>query len=113
MGSDTVLEPTFDRDGYPTEETLKIIAEWDCVGKDNQINLLKYVQKCWRYDNFFTVEEGTVDMYHTNVLRYNISTGGWSGNESLISALEENHLFWALCWVQSRRGGHYIFHVTV
>lgn len=107
------LEPTFDRDGYPTEETLKLIENWKCVGKESKIQLLEYVKKCWRYPDYFKVEEGTIDCYHTNVLRYEISTAGWSGNESLISALERNLLFWSLCWVQSRRGGHYIFQVTV
>jgi hypothetical protein len=49
----------------------------------------------------------------SQVYRYNISTGGWSGNESIIGALQSNSLLWALTWVQSRRGGHYIFEVAL
>jgi len=40
---------------------------------------------------------------------YNISTGGWSGNESIIHEMQENSMMWHLNWVQSCRGGHYIF----
>ena len=42
---------------------------------------------------------------------FRISTGGWSGNESIIRAMERNGMMWHLNWVQSRRGGHYIFEI--
>jgi hypothetical protein len=45
------------------------------------------------------------------VQRFDISTAGWSGNESLIRAMEKNSFMWATTWVQSRRGGHYIFEI--
>ncbi len=38
-----------------------------------------------------------------------LSTGGWSDNEEVISSMKENRVFWLSSWVQSRRGGHYVF----
>jgi len=46
----------------------------------------------------------------TRSLLIALVVGGWSGNESIIRALENNkHWIWTMNWVQSRRGGHYIF----
>ena len=37
-----------------------------------------------------------------------LATGGWSENEYLISALQEN-IFWTLYWTKSERGGAFYF----
>jgi hypothetical protein len=100
-GMSNKLEPEFDEDGYPTEDTLSAIEKWNCVGRQAKLDLLEYVRKAWRYPDYFSIED---DDYH-------ISTAGWSGNEDLIRAMRDNFLFWGMCWVQSRRGGHYIFEV--
>ncbi|MEX3933338.1 hypothetical protein AB4Y32_16295 [Paraburkholderia phymatum] len=88
-----------DDDGYPTEEALKRIADWpwrDALG------MLAFVRDLWRYPNFWTQEGG----------RLSVSTGGWSGNELLIAAMQRNIGFWKLCWHQSTRGGHYTFDLS-
>jgi hypothetical protein len=88
-----------DDDGYPEEDELKQIAEWpytDIAG------LLEFAQPMWSYpDRWWT--EG--DALH-------LSTGGWSGNEILVGAMQENRMFWAICWISSRRGGHYSFDLS-
>jgi len=87
-----------DPNGYPDEEELLKIEKWPYT---DLLSLMAYVKERWRYsDTPYWHEEGTT---------FQISTGGWSGNESLINALEANTMFWILCWESSRRGGHYVF----
>jgi len=93
-------EPTFKADGYPTEETERTITEWPF--ENGYHSLLAYVARAWKYPDYFTHDGGS---------EYKISTGGWSGNEELIGALERNRIFWAFCWVSSTCGGHYVFEV--
>lgn len=89
-----------DKDGYPQKCELKKIREWDY--KDFP-GLMEYVKERWRYaDGLSWQQNGEV---------YQLSTRGWSGNESIISALQENAMFWAVCWVSSYRGGCHIFRV--
>lgn len=88
-----------DDDGYPTDEALDIVAAWphtDIPG------LIAFVRDLWRYPNFWT-DDGD---------RLCISTGGWSGNESLIAAMQRNRMFWIMCWYRSMRGGHYDFDLS-
>ena len=99
-----MTEPEIE-DGYPTEATEKFIASWPNYMQFRE--LMEYVKKAWRYADWGWSEEETTD----GGRRYSISTAGWSGNESLIGALQDNRMFWMLCWQESRRGGHYVFEV--
>lgn len=102
-----------DEDGYPTEEALDKIARWPYT--DGWTELLAFVRELWAYNEFWREEKNvtTIDMPNYKIVAdvYKVSTAGWSGNESIISALQKNWLFWMFCWEQSNRGGHYIFHV--
>jgi len=88
-----------DDDGYPTEVMLDKIEKW----AGNYKELMRFIEPYWQY--------GKAGYWSEDEMQYSISTAGWSGNEDIIRALKENHTFWTLCWVQSRRGGHYIFEV--
>ena len=99
-------------DGYPTDATLECIQKWDCVGKEAKLALMKYISQAWWMPSFGWSQEDFVDDFGDAGVKYSLSTGGWSGNEDLIGAMQKNFLFWGLSWVQSRRGGHYIFEVT-
>lgn len=87
-------------DPYPRDDELKKITEWQIVAFDRDIRaLMDYVQNLWMYDDYF-IRRGRT---------YTLHTGGWSGNEDLVGAMQHNLIFWTLCWVSSRRGGHYVF----
>ena len=40
-------------------------------------------------------------------------TGEWSGNESIISEMKRNSLFWSFCWRKSITGGHFWFKIRI
>jgi hypothetical protein len=109
-----VIEPEFDKHGYPTEATLHRIETWPISGTEDMIALLGFVRVAWRYEDWgFRVAKRwrRPSKGMAPRLRYAISTGGWSGNEDIISALQGNGMFWGLTWRSSRRGGHYAFEV--
>lgn len=87
-------------DGYPDEDELRRIREWPHEG--GFPGLMDFVRERWAYADWGWTVDGETKTYR-------ISTGGWSGNESLVEALQENTMFWTLCWESSRRGGHYEF----
>jgi hypothetical protein len=98
-----------DPDGYPDDVEIETIKSWPIADFKN---LLDYVKVRWKYaDAGYWEEKNVRDEYNppkTNVM-YEISTGGWSGNEDLIGALQDNTMFWLVCWYSSVRGGHYVF----
>lgn len=104
-----------DDDGYPTEATLEAIEKWPF--EDGLVTLLHNVREIWTYGDWGWRESGrrpaeVAKWKHKKGTRYfDISTGGWSGNESIISALENNYMFMALCFERHRVGGHYLFSV--
>lgn len=87
-----------DADGYPSEEELKVIETWN---PQDFHGMMQYVYELWKYNDcgYWSQESG----------QYSISTGGWSGNESIIWAMQSNWIWWMLYWESSKRGGHYTF----
>lgn len=101
-----------DTDGYPTDAALDRVRDWK--GPPWQ-PLMEFVRELWWSPEwgFHGPEENfdRLDPLDRPLIRYRLSTGGWSGNESLIAAMQANYVFWTLCWWSSRRGGHYVFHM--
>lgn len=98
-----------DDDGYPTDAALDVIRLWHYADAKGWF---KFIEGLWHFRNWGWNEKNEPDERNKDkvVHRYYISTAGWSGNESIIRAMQENeYMLWTLTWVQSRRGGHYIF----
>lgn len=89
---------------YPTEEELEKIRRWDY--KD-AFGLMEFIRPYWE-------QHGWWKQTGKKVINLQMSTGGWSGNESIIGALDEvqnGNMFFFLWWQKSVRGGHYWFKV--
>src|SRR3990167_7434431 len=80
-------EATFDKAGYPTQETLQIIREWPIEG--NADALLLFVRDAW-YDS------GRAKNVRPGI--WTFTTGGWSGNEELLRALYQSPAWISLSW---------------
>lgn len=97
-----------DNDGYPTEEALKKIREWNYA---DFTGWMEFIKSIWNYVDwgwYETEEPDWIDSSRTNHV-YRISTAGWSGNENIIRAMQQNTFLWAIGCESWRRGGHYVF----
>jgi hypothetical protein len=97
-----------DEDGYPTSDALTIVELWPF---EDEKGWFIFIESLWAMKSFGWAEgEAPHDWDKDKVVYlYELSTAGWSGNEAIIRSMEENDALWHMTWVQSRRGGHYIF----
>lgn len=95
---------------YPTEEQLKNIEEWDL--KESEA-LGEYVCNLWHFSDWAEFREVKKNEYGRDYRELRLATAGWSGNESIISALHKNTMFFMLCWQSSHRGGLHIYHIPM
>ena len=93
-----------DKDNYPDEKDLKEIERWDII-KQGVRGLLVLVEENTNWPDWAFSIKGK------RVLRFEFHTGGWSGNEDVISALQRNILFFPMFWRKSEAGGHYYFKI--
>lgn len=96
-----------DDDGYPTDDALTIIEKWSWEDKKGWFDFIHGIWHLasWGWKECDVIDDVTGEKNYC----YYISTAGWSGNESIIHAMQKNNFMWAVTWVQSRRGGHFIF----
>lgn len=105
---DLMNEDLLDEDGYPTEAALEIVRIWHW---SDSRGWFEFIKSIWYMASWGWSEREADHEYRKDekVYVYNISTAGWSGNESIIHEMQKCDMMWHLNWVQSRRGGHYIF----
>jgi hypothetical protein len=96
---------------YPSEEELDFIASWPLEGSPRE--LFEYIQSIWNYSAFAKIEKVTSELGWP-AYQVTLVTGGWSGNESIISAIAQagDGISWSAFWLQSKRGGFFQFEIS-
>ena len=84
---------------YPTDADLGRIEAWPHT---DPFGWLDFVVGLWHWPDFGV---------HRTQRRLYLSTGGWSGNESIIWAMGTNML-WHMAFVSHRRGGHSVLDLS-
>ena len=106
-----------DEDGYPSEEQLRDIQNWEVKSSEDILKLFRYIQTLWwPDDHYFHIDKRTSASKYNGGSRYTravVHTVGWSGNESIIDSLMNNWMAWSLTWQSSKKGGHYVFHIPI
>lgn len=92
-----------DQEGYPTSEELVKVKNYDPL-KDDINDFLDFLESIWWMSDWGFKLTGK------RVLRLELHTGGWSGNEEIIEELQST-MFFMLWWRKSLRGGHYYFRI--
>ena len=83
---------------YPSRADLNFIENYD-VSKMGTRALARFVASIWHWDDYVIIGKRT---------RFELHTGGWSGNEDIIHSLQKN-LWWGVCFRKEVIGGHYYF----
>lgn len=104
---DLLAEPDLvDSNGYPVEEILNAIPALTATPRELVEDILRPI-----FDVYGGVKvERIKDFWDRPVVKVSLVTGGWSGCESAVSALERS-LFWFAWWQSSSRGGSFTFEV--
>jgi hypothetical protein len=85
--------------------SLKYIEKYDCIKNPEPCELIRALKSMWTYADIGYFK------YDKNTRELALHTGGWSGNEEIITSLEKNIFFWSLYWMKTERGGHYYFYI--
>ena len=94
------VSDNLDEDGYPTDEALARLRNWKIRDWSEIADWLAFARSLWRYPDYWSDADANGEM--------KVATGGWSGNESVIDAMQENRICWSWSWVESRTGGGYV-----
>lgn len=108
-GINNEISESMDEDCYLKDTDLEKIEYWNY---NDFIGLMEFVETIWDSNyGSFTVSEGSYEVGKLKTKKYRLTTGGWSDNETILQAIQNNDLFWLSCWESSSRGGLYVFEV--
>lgn len=97
-----------DGNGYPTNEGIRALRVFE--GTPSQ--LVEVLTMTFGKMGRVAAEPPQKDDFDREFIEVYLATGGWSGNEEMISALQHS-FFWFSYWEMSKRGGAFTFHVPV
>lgn len=99
-----------DVNGYPTEEWLQFIRGYQ---PDDSMPLLKFVSEILPKGWYMADWGFVLHRKYRGKQKLELQTGGWSGNEEVISAILSN--IWLthfkMQYVMWKAGGHYYFEI--
>lgn len=99
------------KEGYPEDQELELIEKWSV--KDVR-GLLDFIKERWWMPDWGFMQETVASTGNNSDkphLKVALHTGGWSGNESIMEALQNNRVFWMLFHTKWERGGHFYFEI--
>jgi hypothetical protein len=99
---------SLDDDGYPTVDALRLIENFH---HELAVTWFDFIHGLWYASDWRWSSAAVPHRFREGetVLKFEISTAGWSGNESIIKAMQKNEMLWWMTHYQTRRGGHYTF----
>ena len=95
-------------EGYPTEEFLLWIKNFNPFQHD-LLSFIQIIMDNWNHGNYGY----KLKRKYKKKNSFELHTLGWSGNKSIISALENNDYFFLLYWRKTIVGGHYYFKLRI
>jgi hypothetical protein len=97
---------------YPRESELEQIKNWDY--KLGFKSLFEFIEGIWWMPDWgFKLYKGRDNLLGNVVMKLQLHTGGWSGNESIMDALGQNFIFYSTSFWKQYRGGHYYFQIPM
>lgn len=99
-----------DDEGYPTNEWLEFLKQYE---PDESLPIMSFVKMVLK-DGWYMSDWGFVlGRRYKGITKLSLHTGGWSGNEEIISAIKSNInlTHFAMKYVMWRVGGHYYFEI--
>jgi len=97
-GKEPLISLELDSDGYPTDSTI------ECIEKATIIPNLDQLMDCIApaFETYGKCERMDGGLWA-------VCTGGWSGCEDIIYAMQKNIYIWPMYWRLSKRGGYFEF----
>jgi len=111
MDENNIPETLLDVNGYPTDEWLEFIKNYQ---PSDYLPLIKFVKKLLPKGWYFSDWGVVIHRIYKGKIKLELHTGGWSGNEEIIRAILSNKQFthFKMKYVKLTAGGHYYFEIA-